>query len=46
MDLTSHKDLLLALVKDLAASAGDADRARIKDVLQEVVTPLPRSSSC
>jgi hypothetical protein len=46
MDLTSHKDILLALVKDLAATAADADRARIKDVLQEVVPPLPRSSSC
>jgi hypothetical protein len=46
MDLTSHKDLLLALVKDLAASAGDADKARIKDVLQEVVMALLRWSSC
>lgn len=35
-DLTSHKDLLIALVRDLAAKVGDADKTRIKDVLQEV----------
>lgn len=37
-DLTSHKELLLALVKDLATNAGDADKAKIKNALQEVAT--------